>query len=76
MEELPPERIPVDDHCQGFELTHPKSTRNKPAVWSAHWSRMTPEKFFQAADVIKDRGPIKPGFFAYIIAVSGDPLTL
>jgi imidazolonepropionase-like amidohydrolase len=30
---------------------------------------------YKAADVIKDRGPIKPGFFADIIAVPGDPLT-
>jgi imidazolonepropionase-like amidohydrolase len=30
---------------------------------------------YKAADVIKDRGPIKPGFFADIIAVTGDPLT-
>ena len=30
---------------------------------------------YKAADVIKERGPIKPGFFADIIAVPGDPLT-
>jgi imidazolonepropionase-like amidohydrolase len=26
---------------------------------------------YKAADVIKDRGPIKPGFFADLIAVPG-----
>jgi predicted amidohydrolase YtcJ len=30
---------------------------------------------YRAADVIKDRGPIKSGFFADIIAVAGDPLS-
>ncbi len=29
---------------------------------------------YKAADVIKERGPIKPGFFADLIAVPGDPL--
>jgi imidazolonepropionase-like amidohydrolase len=30
---------------------------------------------YRAADVIKERGPIKPGMFADIIAVAGDPLS-
>jgi len=30
---------------------------------------------YKAADIIKERGPIKPGMFADMIAVTGDPLT-
>jgi imidazolonepropionase-like amidohydrolase len=30
---------------------------------------------YKAADVLKERGPIKPGLYADIIAVPGDPLT-
>lgn len=30
---------------------------------------------YKAADIIKERGPIKPGFYADMIAVAGDPLT-
>jgi imidazolonepropionase-like amidohydrolase len=29
---------------------------------------------YRAADIIKDRGPIKPGFYADLIAMPGDPL--
>jgi len=29
---------------------------------------------YKAADVISQRGPVKPGFFADIIGVAGDPL--
>ena len=30
---------------------------------------------YKAADIINERGPIKPGFYADLIAVPGDPLT-
>jgi imidazolonepropionase-like amidohydrolase len=30
---------------------------------------------YKAADIIKERGPIKPGFYADLIAVTGNPLT-
>jgi imidazolonepropionase-like amidohydrolase len=30
---------------------------------------------YKAADIIKERGPIKQGMYADMIAVAGDPLT-
>jgi imidazolonepropionase-like amidohydrolase len=30
---------------------------------------------YKAADIIRERGPIKPGMYADVIAVAGDPLT-
>jgi imidazolonepropionase-like amidohydrolase len=65
----------------GEFLTRGELTLNFLATWKA--ARIPPADLlraitingYKASDVMKDRGPIKPGFYADIIALPGDPLS-
>jgi imidazolonepropionase-like amidohydrolase len=71
----------MKDEKTGEWLTRGEMTIAFLQTWKAaqippaHILRAITVNGFRAADVINERGPIKAGFFADLIAVSGDPLT-
>jgi imidazolonepropionase-like amidohydrolase len=70
----------MKDEATGRWLTRGELTINFLLTWKAAGIppadilRAMTINGYKAADVIKERGPIKPGFFADLIAVPGDPL--